>query len=78
MSALCLCSRPPGDSTQPLKALIFDSWFTKYIGAVCNIAVVDGSIKKGMYRSMLNLLIGISRSKQPFLLTMSSVLSAST
>lgn len=32
---------------QPLKALLFDSWFDEYRGVVCLIAVHDGMIKKG-------------------------------
>jgi GTP-binding protein LepA len=39
---------PPVDqSNQPLQALIFDSWFDQYLGAVSLIRVVSGSIKKG-------------------------------
>ncbi len=38
---------PTSDLTKPLKALLFDSWFDEYRGAVCLIAVKDGSIKKG-------------------------------
>ncbi len=38
---------PIGDSTQPLKALLFDSWFDGYRGVVCLIALQDGIIKKG-------------------------------
>lgn len=35
------------NSSAPLRALLFDSWFDKYKGAVCMIWVVDGTIKKG-------------------------------
>jgi translation factor GUF1, mitochondrial len=38
---------PVGDSKQPLKALLFDSWFDEYRGVVCLIAIKDGVIKKG-------------------------------
>ncbi|ROT65713.1 hypothetical protein C7M84_016317 [Penaeus vannamei] len=31
----------------PLRALLFDSWFDKYKGAVCLILVVDGTLRKG-------------------------------
>lgn len=38
---------PNGDETKPLKALIFDSLYDNYKGAICNIRVIDGSIKVG-------------------------------
>ncbi|MDX1660641.1 MAG: translation elongation factor 4 [Gemmatimonadota bacterium] len=39
---------PEGDPDAPLRALIFDSQFDKYRGAVPYIRVVDGSIEPGM------------------------------
>ncbi len=40
---------PPGGSPdEPLKALIFDSWFDAYRGVVVLIRVLDGTIRKGM------------------------------
>ncbi|KAL4230757.1 Translation factor guf1 mitochondrial [Mactra antiquata] len=39
---------PPKAATdKPLKCLLFDSWYTMYRGAVVNIAVLDGCMKKG-------------------------------
>jgi GTP-binding protein LepA len=38
---------PEGDPAAPLRALIFDSFYDKYQGAVPSIRVVDGSIRKG-------------------------------
>ena len=38
---------PKGDPKKPLKALIFDSWFDKYQGAVVLIRVVDGEVSVG-------------------------------
>jgi GTP-binding protein LepA len=40
--------RPRGDADAPLRGLIFDSYYDKYLGAVPSIRVVDGSIKPGM------------------------------
>lgn len=39
---------PTGDPDAPLRALIFDSYYDKYLGAVPSIRVVDGSVKPGM------------------------------
>ncbi len=39
---------PTGDPGSPLRALIFDSLYDKYRGAVPFVRVVDGSIRKGM------------------------------
>jgi GTP-binding protein LepA len=38
---------PKGDANAPLKALIYDSWFDNYLGALALIRVFDGSLKKG-------------------------------
>lgn len=38
---------PAGQLSQPLKALLFDSWFDDYRGVICLIAIKDGMIKKG-------------------------------
>jgi len=39
---------PEGDSDAPLRALIFDSYYDQYLGAVPSIRVVDGILKPGM------------------------------
>jgi GTP-binding protein LepA len=36
---------PVGDADAPLQALIIDSWFDNYLGVVCLVRVVNGSIK---------------------------------
>ena len=38
---------PKGDPAKPLAALVFDSWFDPYHGAVILMRVVDGSVRKG-------------------------------
>lgn len=44
---------PKGDIDQPLAALIFDSHFDPYKGAISYLRVMDGSIKKGMNIKMM-------------------------
>ncbi|HEY1697523.1 MAG TPA: translation elongation factor 4 [Polyangiaceae bacterium] len=39
--------QPRGKDAAPLRALIFDSWYDSYRGAVVMIRVVDGLLKKG-------------------------------
>jgi GTP-binding protein LepA len=39
---------PKGNPAGPLRALIFDSYYDKYRGAIPSIRVVDGEIRKGM------------------------------
>ncbi len=39
---------PKGNPQTPLRALIFDSYFDKYRGAIPSIRVVDGTLKEGM------------------------------
>jgi len=38
---------PQSQPSEPLKALLFDSWFNEYKGVVCLIALKNGSVKKG-------------------------------
>ncbi|MBN1839867.1 MAG: elongation factor 4 [Campylobacterales bacterium] len=38
---------PKGDENAPTKALIYDSWFDNYLGALALVRVYDGAIKKG-------------------------------
>ncbi|MDR2267321.1 MAG: translation elongation factor 4, partial [Christensenellaceae bacterium] len=45
---------PSGDETAPLKALIFDSAYDIYKGAICNLRVVDGEITPGMRIKMMS------------------------
>ncbi len=45
---------PKGDEEAPTKALIYDSWFDNYLGALALVRVYDGSIKKGQMLRMMN------------------------
>ena len=38
---------PKGDENKPLRALIFDSYYDNFKGAVCLVRIVDGEVKKG-------------------------------
>ncbi len=47
---------PVGDENATTKAIIYDSWFDQYMGALALVRVFDGSIKKGqLVRLMSNL-----------------------
>ncbi|OCL92319.1 translation elongation factor 4 [Aliarcobacter thereius] len=45
---------PTGDEEAPTKALIYDSWFDNYLGALALVRVYEGSIKKGQLLRMMN------------------------
>jgi GTP-binding protein LepA len=45
---------PQGDANKPLRALIFDSFFDSYKGAIPNIRVVEGEVKKGSMIKMMH------------------------
>ena len=38
---------PDGDENAPTKALIYDSWFDNYLGALALVRIYEGSIEKG-------------------------------
>ncbi|MEE8060951.1 MAG: translation elongation factor 4 [Gemmatimonadales bacterium] len=39
---------PEGDPRAPLRAMIFDSYFDRYRGAIPSIRIVDGTVREGM------------------------------
>ncbi|HOB64814.1 MAG TPA: GTP-binding protein, partial [Clostridia bacterium] len=45
---------PSGNPNAPLKALIFDSVYDNYKGAICNIRIVDGSVSAGQRIKMMS------------------------
>ena len=51
---VALVPPPVGNENAPLKALIFDSFYDNYKGAVCLVRVVDGKIKAGMKIRLMN------------------------
>ena len=44
---------PRGESSSPVRALVFDSWFDPYVGAVMLVRVVDGTLRRGMRIRMM-------------------------
>ena len=46
---------PQGDADAPARALVFDSWFDSYVGAVLLVRVVEGRLRK---RELVRLMIG--------------------
>ena len=45
---------PSGDEDAPLKALIFDSFYDNYKGAVCLVRIIDGTVKAGTRIKMMS------------------------
>ena len=39
---------PEADPDAPLRAMLVDSWYDQYLGVVCLVRIVDGTLKRGM------------------------------
>jgi len=53
-SIVNLMPPPEGDAATPLQALIFDSFYDNYRGAICFVRIVSGSVRAGMRIRMMN------------------------
>jgi len=51
---LRLMPAPEGDAHAPVKALLFDSWFDPYQGAVVLIRVFEGTLRQGMQIQLMS------------------------
>lgn len=45
---------PKGDVKAPFQALLVDSWYDPYLGVICLVRIIDGSIKRGQKIKMLS------------------------
>ncbi len=45
---------PKGDDSAPLSALIFDSYYDNFKGAICFVRIVDGTVKQGTRIRMMS------------------------
>ena len=53
-SVVTMMPPPQGEEEDPLQALIFDSFYDNYRGAICYVRIVSGSVKAGMRIRMMN------------------------
>ena len=45
---------PKGNSNAPLKAMLVDSWYDKYLGIIVLVRIIDGKLEKGMKIKMIS------------------------
>ena len=53
-SVVNMMPAPVGEEEEPLQALIFDSFYDNYRGAICFVRIVSGSVRAGMRIRMMN------------------------
>ena len=53
-SIVTMMPAPEGDDEEPLQALIFDSFYDNYRGAICFVRIVSGSVRAGLRIRMMN------------------------
>ena len=53
-SIVTMMPAPEGDENEPLQALIFDSFYDNYRGAICFVRIVSGKVRAGMRIRMMN------------------------
>ena len=53
-SVVNMMPAPTGDENAPLQALIFDSFYDNYRGAICFVRIVSGTVRAGMTIRMMN------------------------
>ena len=53
-SIVTMMPAPQGDENEPLQALIFDSFYDNYRGAICFVRIVSGTVRAGMKIRMMN------------------------
>ncbi len=53
-SIVTMMPPPEGNEEEPLQALIFDSFYDNYRGAICFVRIVSGTVRPGMRIRMMN------------------------
>ena len=64
-SVVKLMPAPTGDENAPLQALIFDSFYDNYRGAICFVRIVSGTVRAGMTIRMMNTGANDHRRREP-------------
>ena len=53
-SVVAMMPPPEGNEDEPLQALIFDSFYDNYRGAICYVRIMSGKVRAGMRIRMMN------------------------